>query len=243
MNPTSVANRSYVDNNFVDRTNNLTQDINGVKTFTTDITVFNAGSPSLFLKTATTANAFSYIRFSGVSLAINNQNPSGNIIFQTNTNTRATINSTQLLLSSTTFLTTNDMKSRAPTDPHSLLSDITTGSLVISSSTATNTINGATQLNQQTTFNNFTPICSVATPTAVNHLTRKDYCDNTFLDRVNNLAQGINGIKTFSENVICSVATPTAINHLTRKDYVDNNFINFTSDQTISGTKRLNNFL
>jgi len=34
LNPTSVVNKSYVDNNFVDRTNNLTQSINGVKTFT-----------------------------------------------------------------------------------------------------------------------------------------------------------------------------------------------------------------
>ena len=30
----SVANRSYIDNNFVDRTNNLTQNVNGLKTFT-----------------------------------------------------------------------------------------------------------------------------------------------------------------------------------------------------------------
>ena len=196
-----LVNKKYVVDNFVDRANNLTQDINGDKTFTnSNLTIFNAGSPTLFLKTATTANAFSYIRFSGVNLSMNNQNPSGNIFFQTNTNTRVTINSTQLLLSSTTFLTTNDMKSRAPADPHSLLSDITTGSLVISSSTATNTINGATQLNQQTTFNNFTPISSVATPTAINHLTRKDYVDTNFVDRANNLAQNINGLKTFTNN-------------------------------------------
>jgi hypothetical protein len=156
----SIVNKSYVDSNFVDRTNNLTQDINGVKTFTNDLTVFNASSPSLFLRTALTGNSYSYIR-SGVSLAINNQLPTGSIIFQTNANTRATINSTQFLLSSTTFLTTNDMKSRAPTDAHSLLSDITTGTLAISSATATNTINGATQLNQQTTFNNFTPISNI----------------------------------------------------------------------------------
>ena len=50
-----------------------------------------------------------------------------------------------------------------------------------------------------------------------------DYVDNNFVDRTNNLAQGINGIKTFSENVICSVASPTAINHLTRKDFLHHN--------------------
>ena len=240
LNSTSVVNKTYVDSNFVDRTNNLTQDINGAKTFTnSDLTVFNAGSPSLFLRTSLTGNGYSFIRFTGVNLSMNNQNPSASIFFQINTSTRVTINSTQLLLSSTTFLTTNDMKSRAPADPHSLLSDITTGTLTISSATATNTINGATQLNQQTTFNNFTPFSSVATPTAINHLTRKDYVDNNFVDRTNNLSQGINGIKTFSENVVCSVATPTAVNHLTRKDYVDNNFVDRTNNlaQNINGIK------
>jgi hypothetical protein len=34
VNPTSVANKTYVDSNFVDRTNNLAQNINGLKTFT-----------------------------------------------------------------------------------------------------------------------------------------------------------------------------------------------------------------
>ena len=33
LNYTSVVNKSYVDNNFVDRTNNLTQNINGLKKF------------------------------------------------------------------------------------------------------------------------------------------------------------------------------------------------------------------
>ena len=32
--PQSVANKEYVDDNFVDRTKNLNQDINGLKTFT-----------------------------------------------------------------------------------------------------------------------------------------------------------------------------------------------------------------
>jgi hypothetical protein len=240
LNTTSIVNKTYCDSNFVDRTNNLTQDINGDKTFTnSNLTVFNLSTPSLYLRTSLTGTAFSYIRFSGTSFAINNQNSAGTILFQTNANTRATINSTQLLLTSTTFLTTNDMKSRAPTDAHSLLSDITTGTLAISSATATNTINGATQLNQQTTFNNFTPISSVVAPTAANHLTRKDYCDGTFVDRVNTLAQGINGIKTFSENVICSVVAPTAVNHLTRKDYCDNTFLDRVNNlgQGINGIK------
>ena len=36
--PQSVANKEYVDDNFVDRTNNIDEDINGEKTFLSDIT-------------------------------------------------------------------------------------------------------------------------------------------------------------------------------------------------------------
>ena len=102
-----------------------------------------------------------------------------------------------------------------------------------------NTFTNTNIFTAQATFDNSTPICSVAIPTAINHLTRKDYCDNTFVDRVNSLAQGINGIKTFSDNVICSVASPTAINHLTRKDYCDNTFVDRVNSlaQGINGIK------
>lgn len=198
----SVANRSYVDNNFVDRTNNLTQDINGLKTFTNDLTIYSPSTQStLTFKASSGTTQQGQIKMEGSSFKLLNNSTTPNIAFTLTNNTRLTISPTQFLLDATCFLTTNDMKSRAPTLAHTLLSDISTGTLAISSATATNTINGATQLNQQTTFNNFTPISSVATPTAVNHLTRKDYCDNTFLDRVNNLAQSINGVKTFSNQI------------------------------------------
>ena len=45
--PQSVANKEYVDDNFVDRTHNLSQDINGEKTFINDIT-----APNIFCNTA-----------------------------------------------------------------------------------------------------------------------------------------------------------------------------------------------
>jgi len=198
----SVANRSYVDNNFVDRTNNLAQNINGLKTFTNDLTIYSPSTQStLTFKASSGTTQQGQIKMEGSSFKLLNNSTTPNIAFTLTNNTRLTISPTQFLLDATCFLTTNDMKSRAPTLAHTLLSDISTGTLAISSATATNTINGATQLNQQTTFNNFTPISSVATPTAVNHLTRKDYCDNTFLDRVNNLAQSINGVKTFSNQI------------------------------------------
>ncbi len=57
-----------------------------------------------------------------------------------------------MLLDATLFLTTNDIKSRAPTSSHSLLSNIIKDSSIISSSTATNTINGATTFSNNCNF-------------------------------------------------------------------------------------------
>jgi len=83
--------------------------------------------------------------------------------------------------------------------------------LTIGNSASSNTLNGATTLNQQATFNNFTPISSVATPSAVNHLTRKDYVDTNFVDRTNTLTQNINGLKTFTNNVEINNATRASL--------------------------------
>ena len=52
----------------------------------------------------------------------------------------------------------------------------------------------------QARFDNFTPTCTVSSPTQINHLTRKDYVDDNFLDRTNNKTQNINGLKTFTNN-------------------------------------------
>ena len=117
--------------------------------------------------------------------------------------------------------------------------DIDENNLIYPRLAIANAFTNTNIFNAQVTFNNNTPICSVASPTLNDHLTRKDYVDNNFVDRTNNLAQAINGSKTFSENVICSVASPTAVNHLTRKDYVDNNFVDRTNNlaQGINGIK------
>ena len=237
-----LVNKKYVVDNFVDRTNNLSQSINGLKTFTNNVEILNATNPSLILATTALANNRSIIRQNTTtSLSINNQNPASSIIFQINGSTCTTINNSQLLLPSNIFLTTNDIKSRAPTTAHTLLSDITTGTLTISSSTASNTLNGATQINQQTTFNNFTPISNVATPSAINHLTRKDYVDDNFVDKTN--PQTIGGIKTFSVFPQVTATTPTLANQLIRKDYVDDNFVDRTNNltQNINGLKTFTN--
>ncbi len=64
--------------------------------------------------------------------------------------------------------------------------DATLGQLnTFISSATSNTSQVAFISNGQTSFNNFTPISSVASPTANNHLTRKDYVDNNFLNITN----------------------------------------------------------
>jgi predicted nucleic acid-binding Zn-ribbon protein len=84
-----------------------------------------------------------------------------------------------------------------------------------------NTFTGNTTFNKgQVTFNNKTPVCSVA-PTADNHLTTKSYVDsvgNAAVKLTGN--QAITGVKTFSSPPV-SATNPTAANQVTNKAYVD----------------------
>ena len=52
----------------------------------------------------------------------------------------------------------------------------------------------------QATFSNFTPICNIASPTANNHLTRKDYTNNNFVDK-SIIQNDISGQKTFFNTI------------------------------------------
>jgi hypothetical protein len=63
----------------------------------------------------------------------------------------------------------------------------------------TNTFTNINTFTAQATFNNFTPISNVATPTANNHLVRKDYVDNNFVDLTSD--QTIGGTKTFTVDI------------------------------------------
>jgi hypothetical protein len=65
----------------------------------------------------------------------------------------------------------------------------TSGTLTIGSAVGNNNIRG------NTTFNNFTPISNVATPTANNHLTRKDYVDTKFVYKTDKMKEIENCIK------------------------------------------------
>jgi hypothetical protein len=52
----------------------------------------------------------------------------------------------------------------------------------------------------QARFDNFTPTCTVSSPTQINHLTRKDYVDNNFVYKTGSVTENINGLKTFTNN-------------------------------------------
>lgn len=84
---------------------------------------------------------------------------------------------------------------------HELFTNMTTGTLTIGSLTSFIINNSTNTLNAQHTFNNSTPICSVASPTLSTHLTRKDYIDNNFMFKTGTVTESIDGIKTFTNRV------------------------------------------
>jgi hypothetical protein len=104
--------------------------------------------------------------------------------------------------------------------------------------TGTSSFGGTSSFNAQTTFYTVAPISNTE-PTLSTHLTTKNYCDNTFVDKISN--QSINGIKTFSVFPQTTATTPTLANELIRKDYVDNNFVDKSTSQIISGVKNFTN--
>ena len=58
--------------------------------------------------------------------------------------------------------------------------------------------------NTQTFFSSPLTGCLAESPVSANSVANRSYVDNNFVDRVNNLAQSINGVKTFSNNLTCS---------------------------------------
>jgi hypothetical protein len=120
---------------------------------------------------------------------------------------------------------------------------ITTTPLTISSTSTT--ISNNLVANTQATFNNFTPICSVASPTAVNHLTRKDYVDNNFMNLTT--AQTVAGDKIFNGNttyngggLFCNCqaefATLVYLKNVLRSYDIVSPFTNFTKLYTSGNT-------
>ena len=199
LNTTSVVNKTYVDTNFVDRTNNLTQNINGLKTFTDDLT-----APNIYCNTA--------LYFRDINLGLNKA-----LIFH----------QADIVYFDTLTVFDNYWKFKCFNIEQVVISQL--------SSTFNNKLISLAQAR----FDNFTPSCTVSSPTQINHLTRKDYVDNNFVDKTT--AQTVAGIKTFSVFPQTTATTPTLANELIRKDYVDNNFVNLTTSQSIYGGKYFGN--
>ena len=98
---------------------------------------------------------------------------------------------------------------------------------------------GAVIQNGNATFNNITVTtltadnlsdcnlvnCTADDPTDPQDIANKEYCDDNFVNRTNNLNQDINGIKTFLSVPICSII-PNNLYQLVNKNYFSFNFRN-----------------
>ena len=121
---------------------------------------------------------------------------------------------------------------------------------------------GAVIQNGNATFNNITVTiltadnladcnlenCTATDPTMPQSVANKEYVDDNFVNRTNNLNQDINGIKTFLSVPLCSII-PINSNQLVNKNYCDItfetlsgmiNYVNRSTDQNISGIKTFN---
>ena len=162
VNPTSVANKTYVDTNFVYKTGSVTENITGAKTFTDDITALN-----IYCNTA--------LYFRDINLGLNKA---------------LMLHQADIVYFDTLTVYDNYWKFKC----------FNIEQVVISQLSAT--FNNKLISLAQARFDNFTPICTVASPTQINHLTRKDYCDSNFMFKTGSIAESINGVKTFSNNTI-----------------------------------------
>jgi hypothetical protein len=159
LNNTSVANKTYVDTNFVYKTGSITENINGAKTFTDDLT-----APNIYCNTA--------LYFRDINLTVKKA-----LIFH----------QADIVYFDTLTIYDNYWKFKCFNIDQVIISQLSS------------TFNNNLISNAQATFNNFTPICSVATPTANNHLTRKDYVDSVVSgSSILSLNNTFTGFNTFS---------------------------------------------
>jgi hypothetical protein len=215
-----LTRKDYIDNNFVYKTGSVMESITGEKTFSSNV---NCSSSLTFLDTGTN----SLIKQNAAVLNIENLTLSSSIKLKTRASAGAVLDSLTLSSSQCEILcqgllltSSSNISILSPNNligTINLFNTLSTGTIILGSGTSSNTINGNSTFgnnltsNGQATFNNYTPFSNVASPTANNHLTRKDYVDNNFLDRTNNLTQNINGLKTFTDdltapNIYCNTS-------------------------------------
>ena len=199
--------------NYVDLT--TAQTISGLKLFTNNLEVFNSAGANLILRVSTGTTQQTTLKQNGSQLQIINNSTTPSIVFTISTVPSLTVSPTEFLLDSTCFLTTNDIKSRLSTGSHSLLSNITTGSLTIGSATSTNTLNGTNTINGTTTFS-VIPLCSVnaiSTNQLVNYttLTGQGFTTLPIIQANANVWTGTN---TFNTSLPTSTISATSANQL-----------------------------
>jgi len=186
VNPTSIANKTYVDSNFVDLINQ--QVIAGNKIFNDTVTILNdivyrdilSTLPVKELQTYLTGNILTYFPLFNLNIyKFITKNSSGT---QKNaleiTNADMTTNCNFITNNQNTF---NNFAPISNTEP-SISTHLTTKNYTDTTYvnlTTNQTIGGNKTFNNQNTFNNFAPISNTA-PSLAAHLTTKTYTDTTF---------------------------------------------------------------
>ena len=213
--PQSIANKKYVDDNFVNRTNNLNQDINGVKTFLSG-TRYNNGTNYTTFDQVATQLTIKPVSING-SIALYSTNSFG---VQTQQLLINNIGITTTTVTSTNFLgenynTNSQIIYFGPsitTGNIFIGSQITSGNINIGNSTAgsfkTN-IRGSLFSTGQSTFQSYCPKTDT-NPSVANDLVKLSYLQSNYCDLTTD--QSIGGIKTFigtikSNNYDTNIAT------------------------------------
>ena len=150
----SVVNRQYVQNNFVDKANNITENINGLKTFTNNLTITTALRPSLILQQS--ATEFTNIRQNGGALDFQNLSTAGagtNFLFSGSS--VFSVSQSFITVASATILQLRQLKAIAgdTANAQTIYDNMTGGSITMGGTATTNSIRGNTTFTQNVSIN------------------------------------------------------------------------------------------
>jgi microcystin-dependent protein len=165
------------------------------------LVLYDVSSPfSNFCQLYPTGSGMNYIMNAGATTASTHNFYAYNTTNNSRKTLEITYNNVNLL--DATIFTARIIRTSNASLAHELFTGMTTGTLTMGSLTSNIINNSTTTNNSQHTFNNSTPICSVASPTLSTHLTRKDYIDNNFAGLTT--TNSFSGVNTFTTNINCS---------------------------------------
>lgn len=149
----SIINRQYVQNNFVDKANNVTENINGLKTFTNNVTISTALRPSLILQQS--ATQFTNIRQNGGAIEFQNLSTAGagaNFLFSGSS--VFSVSQSFVTVASATILELRQLKAIAgdTANAQTIYDNMTGGSITMGGTATTNSIRGNTTFPQNVTI-------------------------------------------------------------------------------------------